>query len=105
MKNKPIDGYINHYWNGITCLRLAQILDFCVEEDIYWKGVKHIFSNEINKHDLIDVINDIYDLNLLIFPVKAVETKDRTLSTIRDDVEFPIFDIEYDLKEQKKYSL
>jgi len=104
-KGEDVNGYLNHFWNGITCFRLAQILDFCITEEVYWVGAKHIFSMPMNKHDVIELINDIYDLDINLKEINADVAIDRTLSTVRYDVEFPVSNIEEDLKEQKKYSL
>ncbi len=43
-ENRTINGYSNHYWNGVTCLQLAKIIHKIISENTYWKGVRHIFS-------------------------------------------------------------
>jgi dTDP-4-dehydrorhamnose reductase len=66
-KNSNINGYTNHYWNGITCLQFAKILDYMITNNIYWNGVKHIYSpNILSKAHLLHLINSQYKLNITI---------------------------------------
>lgn len=69
-KDGEIDGYTNHFWNGVTCLQLAKIINQIIDEDLFWEGVKHIFSpDSLSKYELIKIINDVYELNIKINPV------------------------------------
>lgn len=71
-QNGNISGYINHYWNGITCLQYAKILDYMITNNIYWKGVKHINSpNIISKANLLELINKQYNLNINIHKIES----------------------------------
>ena len=80
-KDKTINGYNNHYWNGVTCLRLSQILHKMVEKELYWKGVSHIFSNIVSKYDLLQYINKIYNLNITVNSIKCDQEIDKTLAS------------------------
>jgi dTDP-4-dehydrorhamnose reductase len=80
-KDKKINGYDNHYWNGVTCLRLAQILHKMVERELYWKGVSHIFSNIVSKYDLLQYINKIYNLNITVNSIKCDQEINKTLAS------------------------
>ena len=56
-KNKEVNGYINHFWNGITCLQFAKVCKYMIDNNIFWSGVKHITSPDcISKYDLIKLI-------------------------------------------------
>lgn len=69
--NKEIYGYENHFWNGITCLELSKIIHNIIINDLYWNGIKHIYSpNIISKFNLCYLINDIYKLNIKILKIK-----------------------------------
>jgi hypothetical protein len=35
---KSVNGYLNHFWNGITCLQFAKICDYMLKNDLFWKG-------------------------------------------------------------------
>lgn len=80
-KNETINGYNNHYWNGVTCFRLAQILHKMVEKSLYWKGVSHIFSNIVSKYDLINYINHIYNLNITVHSIECDQEINKTLAS------------------------
>ena len=83
-KNKTVNGYINHFWNGITCLEYAKIVERIIREKSDWVGIKHISStynsnNFITKHELVKIISKIYDLNVNVVKYKTVKKCDRTL--------------------------
>lgn len=85
-KNGKIQGFSNFYWNGVTCLTLAEIIKKIIIEQKYWKGVRHIYSpNIISKYNLCKVINDIYNLNINIEYYELDEPKYMTLTTIYDN--------------------
>lgn len=101
---KTIDGYINHKWNGVTCLRLAQGIAGIIEEKKYWKGVKHVFGNTVNKYELCCMINDIYKLNIQI-KMKDTDLCDRTLRSIRGDIPMYQPDLYTDIVAQKEFGI
>lgn len=81
-KGKVINGFINHFWNGVTCLQLAQIIEQIIKENLYWNGVRHIFSpRSISKYELVSLINEIYNLNINIIPFETHKI-DKTLTSI-----------------------
>lgn len=100
-KNKEINGYSNHLWNGVTCLTLANIIKNMIENDIFWKGVRHIYSSDIvSKYDLCVLINNIYNLNIKINKVDDKVSINKSLSSQYEKM-FEIKNIEnqiYDLK-------
>lgn len=81
-RGHEIQGYSNHFWNGMTCLQLARILDVMIHRDQYWEGVRHLFSPSIvSKYELAQIINRCYGLDLDIRPVQTPVLVDKTLST------------------------
>ena len=79
-KNGLINGYKNHYWNGVTCLTLAKFINDTINKKLFWKGVRHIVSpNIVSKYELCCYINEIFDLNITIEDFKSDETKYMTL--------------------------
>jgi len=101
-KNNTIEGYTNHYWNGVTCLTLANIIHEMIEKKYFWKGVRHIFSPEIvSKYHLCQYINEIYDLNIKINPI---EKNYKNLS-LNGEVLFEIDSIYNQIVEQKNYNI
>jgi len=56
-KNDNFDGYVNHYWNGITSLEYAKLIARILRENIFWKGVRHITPPyQLNKYQLCKMI-------------------------------------------------
>ena len=83
-KNKEINGFIKHMWNGVTCLQLAKIVNQIINEKLFWNGIRHIFSpRSISKYDLVSLINEEYQLNIDVTPLET-ELCDKTLSTVYD---------------------
>ena len=106
-KNKEINGFVNHYWNGVTCLQLAKIIETIISKEMYWNGVRHIFSPYIvSKFNLANIINDIYNLNITIKEFKTDNKIDKSINTIYETNSIfnipPLID---QIKELKEYKL
>lgn len=85
-KGEEVDGYNNHLWNGVTCLELAKIIERMINEDKFWTGVRHIFSPDtLSKYEILNIVNDIYDLNMKINKKDTDIHCYRNLSTIYDN--------------------
>jgi dTDP-4-dehydrorhamnose reductase len=101
-ENSTINGYINHYWNGVTCLQLSKIIYKIIFTNSYWAGIKHIHTpGYVSKYDLLQKINKIYDLNIKIAPVKT-QIINKTLSSIYP-LQFNIPDFDTQLLELKNF--
>jgi dTDP-4-dehydrorhamnose reductase len=80
-KNGIIEGYDKFYWNGITCLEVAKIIENIINNNSYWKGVRHFYSNTlVSKYQLCSIINDVYDLNMNIHKNETI-VKNMTLQS------------------------
>jgi len=82
-KNQTVHGYTNHFWNGITCLEYAKILEKVIRGQLVIPTGKpfHIScKNVVSKCELIRYISDIYKLNLNIIPTEVVDKVDRSLT-------------------------
>lgn len=80
-QNTTINGYLNHFWNGVTCLELSKHILNIIQNNSYWKGTRHYFSPDIvSKYQLVSYINEIYELNNEVIPVRSYYC-DRSLST------------------------
>lgn len=86
-KNNTIYGYENHLWNGVTCLELSIFIDKLIKSKTYWNGVKHFFSkNTVSKYELINNINEIYNLKINIIKKRTNTDCFRNLSTIFNEI-------------------
>ena len=103
-QQKEINGYVNHHWNGVTCLTLSEIVKLIIQENYFWKGVRHIHSpNSVSKYELCKMIAHVYELNISVIPYQDKKAINRTLNSL-----YPIFyikPIEDQLKKQKEFQL
>ena len=104
-KDKEINGYTNHFWNGITCLQLAKIINQIINTNNYWLGVCHIFSpRTVSKYELVSIINEVYNLNIKINKFKTENSIDKTITSNYLNL-FKISDLVDQIKEMKNYNL
>jgi len=106
-KDKDANGFLNHIWNGVTCLELAKCIEHIIRNNSYWKGVRHIFSPaSVTKAILLKLINDIYNFNITINNIDAAIACDRSLSTkFAGTIDYDILELEDQIKEMKEFKL
>lgn len=101
-----IQGYDNHFWNGITTLQYARICDKIIKEDRYATGVYHVYSPSIvSKYELVNLINDTYSIGVKeIVKTTAPESIDRTLRSTKQLCEsLYIPELEKQLQDMKAF--
>lgn len=104
-KNGEINGFSNHYWNGVTCLTLANFIKTIIDTNTFWKGVKHMSSpNIVTKYELCYYINIIYDLNINIKKYEDKISKNMTLCH-NDTINYKIPSIYEQITEIKDFKL
>jgi dTDP-4-dehydrorhamnose reductase len=81
-KNNTVFGFTNHFWNGVTCLQFAKICKQIIDENIFWLGTKHIHSNTLNKKELVELISDVFGLNVIVDPKETNTLCDRSMESI-----------------------
>jgi len=82
-KGKEVNGYTNHLWNGVTTVYLAEIIEQILTNNLYQTGIFHIHSpNTLNKYELVSTINEVYNLELNVNPVKVEIGCDRSMSSL-----------------------
>jgi len=102
---KTIDGYTNHYWNGVTCLELAKQIDEILNAGSYWVGVRHMYSPDthLSKYQLVNMINDVYELGITIKSTKPpIACFRNLLSTHHQNVVKPLVQ---QIREMKEYKI
>jgi len=93
--NSEIDGYTNHLWNGVSCLELSKLIGDMIKENNFWEGTRHVFSpSPTSKFDLVNIINEVYGLNI------TINKKETEIDCFRnlDSIFCPL--IEKDLRDQ-----
>jgi dTDP-4-dehydrorhamnose reductase len=78
---KEINGFLNHFWNGITTLECSRAIDQIIKNNLYEEGTKHIFSNVVSKFEMVNTFKNVYGTNVKINGINAKDFCDRTLST------------------------
>jgi dTDP-4-dehydrorhamnose reductase len=102
-QDNTINGYVNHMWNGVTCLELTKIINNIILNNLFWNGIRHIYSpRSISKYELVSIINKVYKLNIIINEYKTESKIDKTITSIYDKV-FEVPDLVKQIKELKEY--
>lgn len=102
---KSINGYKNHYWNGITCLQLSKIISEVIKRDLYWEGVRHVFSPcSVNKYELVKYIINIYNLDINVHEFETDQKIDKTI-TSNYNLMFDIPELYVQIEEINNYNL
>lgn len=82
-RGKKVNGFVNHYWNGVTTVHLAEVIEKILENEMYTEGIYHVHSpNSVSKKELLELLNEVYDLQMTVQPAEAPQFCDRTLSSI-----------------------
>lgn len=84
-RGKQVNGFLNHFWNGITCLQLSKLIEKVIVNNSYWLGTRHVFSGEdYSKAEMIRLFSDTYGLGLDVKNINVDAACDRTLRTKYD---------------------
>lgn len=86
-KNGDVNGYSNHYWNGVTALRWAEECSGII--DGYGnKGLTVLATCPISKYHLLKIFKKVFNKSNNINEVKTPKSVNRCLSThFYDDIE------------------
>jgi dTDP-4-dehydrorhamnose reductase len=103
-KDGEINGYINHFWNGVTCLELSKIIYKIIDEKLYWNGIRHIYSpTTVNKYQLCKMINDTFKLNINIKEFNTEKVDKSIVSIYNTNSLFNIPELEVQIREMSKF--
>ncbi|MCH7851061.1 MAG: sugar nucleotide-binding protein [Nanoarchaeota archaeon] len=82
---KEVNGFTNHKWNGVTTLYFAEVIENILKNNLYQKGLFHIHSpNIVDKYELLQIFDEVYELKLKINAVEAKDAIDRSIATVYD---------------------
>ena len=102
-KNGEINGFDNHFWNGVTCLELSKIIKKIISDNTFWKGVRHVYSpTSVTKFELVSLINEIYNLNIKINKMNTDKKVDKTITT-NFELLFNIPELYFQIQKLKNY--
>ena len=107
-----IGGFEHHLWNGVTTLQFAQICEKIIESNsidrlLSISKVQHFIpNNTVNKYELMNIFNDVFEKNLQINQINKPDQKiDRTLGTKYEELTklFDKTDMKTAILDLKKY--
>lgn len=76
-----VNGFTNHIWNGITTKEFGKVCAKLLNERGAWRGLFHVHSNTVTKHDMLVAFKKKYAQDVQIVPVEASIAVNRQLST------------------------
>lgn len=97
-----INGWDNHYWNGITCYQYCKIIDKIIIDNLFWNGVRHLYSPQVkSKYELACIIKEVYSIPIKINKFISEKPVDKTLfSEYETNTIFNIPSLEEQIYEQ-----
>lgn len=70
--NSQVNGFTNHFWNGITTLEWCKFVENYITSanpQKYKLNTIQLGTNEINsKHDMLKMFNDVFEKSIIIKP-------------------------------------
>lgn len=100
-ENGKVQGYDNHYWNGVTTLQLCKIIKSMIEKRAYYSGIRHFYSPKVyTKYEMLNMINEIFQLNVNIEKYIHSQPINKSLKSNYDTCEtYNIPDLKVQIKE------
>ncbi|MFS0562185.1 SDR family oxidoreductase [Terribacillus sp. 179-K 1B1 HS] len=96
-----IKGFEKVYWNGVTTLELAKAADFFIQEQT--SGLYHLCpEGKISKHDLLQLIKEIYQKDDIQINPDAALVLDRSIVNTRQSPAYTVPNFREMLEEQKQ---
>ena len=85
-KEKEINGFSKALYSGVTTLYMARLLADLIDNHKNLSGIYNVASKPISKFELLHLINDNFDLGLIINDDKTV-ISNKTLNTSKIEKE------------------
>ena len=84
-KGKSVNGFCDHYWNGVTTKHLSEKIAEIINLNLYSSGTFHIFSTDnITKYNLLNILNEKFNLGIKVNKHVSGNKIDRTLVSVHD---------------------
>lgn len=78
-------GYTNQHWNGLSTLQLSRVIDQIMQVNLHLHGVRHVFSNDVSKYELLVLMREAYQRDIVITPYEDALAKDNRLRTVHPE--------------------
>jgi dTDP-4-dehydrorhamnose reductase len=85
-EGKKINGFTNHYWNGVTTREFGKVCDKILSsrKSFPLSGLYHLHSTDVSKYEMLMCLKKKYNIDVAIEPVEHTPT-DRRLYSIHGD--------------------
>ena len=82
-QNATVDGYLNHYWNGVTTNAFAKICRGIIENNLWFSGKQHILASDSpSKAGMLKIFAEVFNRqDIKIKNINAKNLINRTLMT------------------------
>jgi dTDP-4-dehydrorhamnose reductase len=80
----PVNGYTNHFWNGVTTLAFARVVNGIVAKNAYSPGTVHLVpKDQVSKFELLQILAEMYGRkDIEISKFESEMSINRTLATL-----------------------
>jgi dTDP-4-dehydrorhamnose reductase len=101
---QELQGWNNHWWNGITTLQLAKCIHRYIENPCV-TGVYHLVNNrvKITKYNLLLIINRVYNLGKTIRLSAGPRPVNKVLVDTKQVIDWGIQDYQTQLEELRDF--
>lgn len=83
---EKIEWFWNVYWNWVTTLVIAKIINFIIRENVNITWLLQIWSEEISKYDLLQKFSKIFNKNILINKNNDIKSNKCVISSKKADI-------------------
>ncbi|PIT93329.1 MAG: hypothetical protein COU06_00425 [Candidatus Harrisonbacteria bacterium CG10_big_fil_rev_8_21_14_0_10_38_8] len=98
-QSTSVNGYTNHYWNGITTLEWARICERLISKWESYPQLNQVGTNKFqSKFDVLSIVKDVYEKDIIINPFEAEKTVNRCLAS-----DFEVPSLNFQLSELKEF--
>jgi len=81
LSQKEVDGFVNHYWNGITTLHFAKLCYAIISEKRVLPNILHFIpKDKISKYNLLKLVSKKFKKSIVVNR-RETDIVNRTLST------------------------
>ena len=82
-QNSTVNGFTNHFWNGVTTNVFAKLTEGLITSGNYTSLNSHLVpKNSLSKYEMLEIFKEVFDRSdISITPVAAPKPVDRRLST------------------------
>lgn len=81
LRQREMQGYTNVHWNGMTTVALAQAVGTIIDRNLYAGGVRHLYSTDLTKFDVLGMICAAFGNPAVITPAAGATARDMRLRT------------------------